>query len=148
VSQIIHTLHVGHADVHLDWMLGRSIIEVSLADPMPWRFRFTDSEGVTVECLWRIISPGRLMRTSLDHGHQFGLPAPVDAAREATAALADRAVTEVNLSSSTGDIQIRFEGDLLLEIIRDSSGYEGWQVYGPEGVCYAAHGDGFSTWTQ
>jgi Family of unknown function (DUF6188) len=129
-------------------MLGRSIIEVSLAEPAPWRFRFSDSEGITVECLWRIISDGRLTRTSLDHGHQFGLPAPVDAALEATATLVGRAVTDVHLHSGTGDIQVRFHGDLMLEIIRDSGGYEGWQVYGPGGICYAAHGGGFSTWTQ
>ena len=129
-------------------MLGRSIIEVSLADPLPWRFRFSDSEGITVECLWRIINGGRLTRTSLDHGHQFGLPAPVDAAVEATATLVGRAVTDVHLHLSTGDIQLRFDGDLMLEIIRDSGGYEGWQVYAPGGVCYAAHDGGFSTWTQ
>jgi hypothetical protein len=36
----------------------------------------------------------------------------------------------------------------LLEIIPDFAGYEAWQVYGPGGVCYAAHGGSFSTWTQ
>jgi Family of unknown function (DUF6188) len=146
VSRIIHTVRVEHVDVRLDWILGRSIIDVSLAEPVPWRFRFSDSEGITVECLWRIISGGRLTRTSSDHGHQFGLPAPVDAAREATAALADRTVTEVHLRSGTGDLQLRFDADLVLEIIPDFSGYEAWQIYGPGGVCYGAHGGSFSTW--
>jgi hypothetical protein len=78
--------------------------------------------------LWRIIERGRLARTSSDHGHQFGLPAPVDAAREATAALADRTVIEVHLRSDTGDLELRFDRHLLLQIIPDFSGYEAWQV--------------------
>ncbi|MFN2624284.1 MAG: hypothetical protein ABR611_15730, partial [Chthoniobacterales bacterium] len=140
MGRIIHTVRIEHADVRLDWMLGRAIIEVSLMKPSPWRFRFSDSEGITVECLWRIISRGQLTRTSSDHGHQFGLPAPVDAAAEATEAIVGRTVSDVYLRPETGDLQLRFEGDLALEIIPDFTGYEAWQVYGLGGVCYTVHG--------
>ena len=58
-------------------MLGRSIIEVSLSEPVPWQIDFSDTAGITVECLWRVISGDRSTRTSSDHGHQFGLPEPV-----------------------------------------------------------------------
>jgi Family of unknown function (DUF6188) len=148
MGQIIHITRIEHADVSLDWMRGRAIIEVSLMEPSLWRFRFSDSEGITVECLWRIIRRGHLTRTSSDHGHQFGLPAPVDAAAEAAEAIVGRTVRAVDLRPDSGDLQLRLEGDLALEIIPDFTGYEAWQVYGPEGVCYTVHGSSFSTWTQ
>ena len=148
MGRVIHTVHVGHAEVCLDWMLGRSIIEVALMEPVPWRFRFSDYECITTEHLWRLTSGGRLRRTSSDHRHQFGLPAPVDAAGEATALLADLTVSSVHLRPDTGDLQLQFDRGVVLEIITEFTGYEAWQVYGPEGVCYAAHGGSFSTWTQ
>ena len=129
-------------------MLGHSIIEVLLADPVPWVFRASDSECITTESLWRITSGGRLTRTSSDHRHQFGLPAPVDAAAEATAALADLRITEVHLRPDTGDLKLNFDRDVVLEIISEFTGYEARELYGPGGVCYAAHGGSFSKWTQ
>jgi len=39
----------------------------------------------------------------------------------------------------TGDIQLSFSDDFVMEILSNSSGYEAWQVYGPGGVCYCAH---------
>ena len=61
------------------WMKGRCITSVE-GDPHDnWTFRLSDGGIIGAHSPWRLISHGRVHVTSLDHGHQFGLPQPVDA---------------------------------------------------------------------
>ncbi len=48
-----------------------------------WAFRFSDRVTVTTQSIWRVLTADRIAVTSEGHQQQFGLPAPVDAAKRA-----------------------------------------------------------------
>jgi hypothetical protein len=88
-----------------------------------------------------MIADGRLVLTSEDHGHPFGLPAPVDAHAQAEARLTGRRVTGVRVRPETADLLLEFEGGLLFEALANSSGYEPWAFRAP-GIDLVALGGG------
>ena len=147
--RIINPTPVGYDAMDVSWIVGRVITDVSFHEPSLWRFSFGSAEHIAVECLWRIVRAGRIVLTGQDHGRSFGLPAPVDAARNAMEALSGARVTNAQLREATADIRLTFDTELCLEIIPDSCGYESWQLYTPSGRCYVAQGGGqLCTWTQ
>ena len=128
--------------IDLTWMVGRVVASVTLLEPLPWRFEFGENERLDVECLWRVLRDGRVLLTNEDHGQLFGLQSPVDSAQEAMKLLAGVPVTSVSIRATTADVAIRFQDGTELEIIPTSSGYESWQLRGPDGICYVATGGG------
>ena len=67
--------------IDVSLLVGRRLDDVSKRDTI-WVFTFSGGLGLDVQCLWRLVLAGRLKVTSEDHGHQFGLPAPVDCLTE------------------------------------------------------------------
>ena len=53
-----------------------------------WFFVFADDISIVTESPWRFLDQDRIIITSEDHGHQFGLPAPVDAGESVLAGIA------------------------------------------------------------
>jgi hypothetical protein len=95
MGRVIYPSAVGYKDIDLSWMAGRVIVAVSFDEPTLWSFAFGPEAGIGVECLWRIVEHGKVVLTGEDHGHQFGLPAPVDAVAKSTELLAGRHVSAV-----------------------------------------------------
>lgn len=93
-----------------------------------WVVAFDRDGSLVVACLWRLVESGRIRFTSADDGHQFGLPAPVDAAAEVNARLTGAAVEVVELRAGLLDLELRFDTGHAFQIIPDSSGYEAWQL--------------------
>jgi hypothetical protein len=108
--------------------LGRRFVEIERLEK-PWAFTFTDSVVLMVECLWRLLEGDRLVVTSEDHGHQFGLPAPVDAVACVQACLADAQVAGVEYREGTNDLRLIFASGRTLEVLPTSRGYEMWHLY-------------------
>lgn len=149
MSQIIYPQPIVYGAIDLSWMIGRQITEITFLEPTLWRFFVGSDEHLDVECLWRIVRGGHVVLTRGDHGQRFGLPAPVDAVRQAAGLLSGAAIVAVRLREATADIDVEFSGNLHLEVIPDSSGYESWQLYAPTGVCFVAQGGGqICTWTR
>lgn len=124
----------------VNWLTGRACTRVY--EHYPHNFSFEFGPGVLrVDCLWRIVAGGRLVRTSQDHGQWFGRPAPLDAYAEAESLLTGRRVAAVRIRQETADFVIEFDEGLLLELLSDSSGYEPWQLIAP-GVHLVAIGGG------
>lgn len=121
----------------MSWLAQRTFREL-VRDGHEWRFKFDDGVVINVECLWRLLKNDRLVRTSEDDGHQFGLPAPVDAAAEVNAALASRTLESTDPREGTGDLTLRFSGGHVLEFVTDSAGYEAWRAVYPGGCIVAA----------
>lgn len=92
-----------------------------------WAFDFQDDTGFAVGCHWRLISPDGIALTDEDDGQRFGLPEPVDAENKANALLGGATVTSATVDQLTADICLRFSNDLRLDVVNNSSGYEGWQ---------------------
>lgn len=102
---------------------------------LSWFLTFDDGSSIGTEGAWRLVTPAGVAVTSEDHGHQFGLPAPVDAGCVAKAALGDKIVERYALDERTGDLALHLGGDTTIEFLTLSSGYEGWRtVHGNQEV--------------
>jgi hypothetical protein len=113
----------------LSLLLGHRLDDVVKHD-YSWEFVFSDRVCLQVECLWRLVVSGRLVITSEDHGHQFGLPAPVDCLGELRQIIG-APVEDVKVRAGTIDITLDFGSGRALEVIPTSAGYEAWQVSAP-----------------
>jgi hypothetical protein len=111
----------------LDWLVGARFRSLIRRD-FDWAIEFQDAMNLTVGCLWRLIETGTIRYTSEDDGHQFGLPAPVDAANQVISRLTGAEVTEVQLRPGTLDLALKFSTGHVLEVIPVSSGYEAWRA--------------------
>jgi hypothetical protein len=125
--------------VNFDWLIGLACTGVSPSTEHSSAFRFGNATLV-VESLWRISRDGRLRRTSNDNGQRFGHQTAVDANSEATELLAGRRIAEVRVEPLRGDVVIRFDGEVILEVITDSAGYEAWTLSAPGRSLVAASG--------
>lgn len=113
----------------LKWLRGRTCARVFEHYPQNTTFEFGDAQ-LAADCWWRIIARGQVALTSADNGHQYGLPQPVQARREAVSILAKRKVVDA-LVVGTADVVITFEDDVRLEVLVGSSGYESWNLTAP-----------------
>lgn len=124
------------------WMVGEQITKISFSEPSQWFFYLGVNRSISVECPWRILNHGSIAVSHDDHNQKFGLPAPIDAVESASSLLVGVKIKKVEVREGTLDILIAFAGDLRVEIIPFSSGYEGWQVTCPSGHQVIAQGGG------
>lgn len=129
---------------HLDfrWMHGQHITDVLETSSVFWQFRLSNSGSITVESFWRLIREGRIAVTGDDHGQQFGLPEPIDAASRVLSILAGAVIQRVEIRDGTADLFIEFDPPFRLEVLSSSFAYESWQIYEPDGGCVVAQGGG------
>jgi hypothetical protein len=114
----------------LSLLLGHRLDDVRKHDSS-WEFAFSDRVDLQVECLWRFLVSGRIVLTNEDHGHQFGLPAPVDCLGELRRQVIGATVEDVKVRPGTIDITLTFGSGRTLEVIPTSAGYQAWQVNAP-----------------
>ena len=147
MSRIVYASAVTHKDVDLSWMIGCLITNVTFHEPNRWTFSLGKDRSLSVDCLWRLVAAQGTAVTSEDHNQRFGLPAPVDAASECLNLIAMSPISSVRLEELTADLTLALGGELSLEIVTTSSGYENWQVHDPNGANYVAGGNGqISVW--
>jgi hypothetical protein len=106
-----------------------------------WIFEFSTGFAVNVGAIWRLKDAQSIQVTSEDDGHQYGLPAPVDALARGNELLLGCTVSRVSVDDATGDLEAAFSNGIVLEILTNSSGYESWTVFS-EGEFWAAVGNG------
>jgi hypothetical protein len=111
----------------LAWLVGHSCQSLTRRE-FDWVLVFDRNAHLVIACLWRLIEAGRIRVTSSDDGHQFGLPAPMDAAAEVYGRIALATVEAVGLREGTLDLELRFNSGHIVQIIPDSSGYEAWNL--------------------
>ena len=114
-----------------------SRLSASVCVPYTWFFEFADDIAISTESPWRFMSAEGIVVTSEDHGHQFGLPAPVDAAERVLARVTGQAVVAASIIRRTGDLSIEFDQQLHLQFLQMSCGYESWRLHirGNETIC-------------
>lgn len=93
-----------------------------------WWFGLRGHGGLRVDCPWQILAEGRLARASGDHQQQYGLPAPIDAADDATQLLRGRRIEAISVDSASADLSLRMDGAVTLRALMDSTGYEAWHL--------------------
>ena len=142
----MRTLCTSRIDVgQFDWLNQHQLTAVSRRE-CDWVFSFSDGVSLVVACLWRLIDHGRIKRANPDDGHQFGLPAPVDAERELNELIGKSRLVAVELRDGTLDLRLTFENGRVLEIIPDSSGYEAWTLQRADQQYIAVGGGSLAVW--
>lgn len=106
---------------------GASLRSVEQTD-YSWFFSFGDGLAIGTESPWRLVTPDGIAVSSDDHGHQFGLPSPVDAADRVMSRLASHLVLAVSVDAKTGDLLVSFADKSHLQFLQMSCGYESWRV--------------------
>jgi hypothetical protein len=112
----------------LDWLTQHRFVAITRRE-YDWLFELDGQVSIVVGCLWRLLHDGHVCLTSLDDGHQFGLPAPIDSVNQLNPRLTNTVVSDVELRDGTLDLRITFDDRHVLEIIPDSSGYEAWSTH-------------------
>lgn len=116
-------------------LVGEQLRSVEKRD-FSWFFGFSGEVSLATETFWRLINEDRIVVTSEDHGHQFGLPEPVDAA-SVLSSIVGRSVEGAGIDASSGDLTIEFSGHVRLQLLQMSGGYESWRLscLGSETIC-------------
>jgi hypothetical protein len=83
------------------------------------------------DCLLRFVGNDGAFITGEDHGHKFGLSEPFDAEAQISKYILGKTIAEIELRDDRGDLTLRIDGGQL-ELICSSSGYENWQLNGPD----------------
>lgn len=105
--------------------VGKRCTEI-VRNEFSWTFAF-EAGAVTATCTWRVLHDGGIVLTSSDDGHQFGLPAPLDA-QEAAQVLVGQRVTAVQVAPLTSDMRITLNYDTVVELLNHSASYEAWEA--------------------
>ena len=96
-------------------------------DGFNWIFHFEDGIVVQASGFWRLLKDGEINLVSRDHGHQFGLPKPVDLQELVNGRCRGQKALELKVNDNTGDLQVIMSAGLVLEIFISSTGYETYQ---------------------
>jgi hypothetical protein len=135
VDQIAANL-IGHTLSDIEWRENN------------WLFLFSTGAELRIECLWRIVSDGRILFAESDDGQQFGRPVPVDGRFESRRLLLGKPIDGVRIRPDTADLTVVMNDATLLELWSNSSGYEAWEFYDTEGFHAVAMGGGrLATWS-
>ena len=111
-------------------LISRPLLSVEKKD-QSWFFTFGSDVQVITESPWRLISQKAIEVTSEDHGHPFGLPQPIDAAKRLRSQIGGRIVAAASIDPPTGDLNVEFSDDLTMEFLQMSCGYESWRLNAP-----------------
>lgn len=106
-----------------------------------WVFNFENDVAVSSEGFWRLLQDQEIVWVSMDHGHKFGLPAPVDLVNEVNMRLLGTALQEIEICEGTGDLKLRLSSGYMIEIFIASTGYETWN-FSINGKHYIGMGGG------
>jgi hypothetical protein len=93
-------------------------------DADSWSFIFADKIGVVVSGFWRLLEKNQILLVSLDHGHKFGLPKPLDLSEEIKKLLSGKNLIKIHVDKDTADLTLTLTDHFKLQVYIASSGYE------------------------
>jgi hypothetical protein len=137
------------SSIDLRWILGSSVASYSYFEPDFWVLSLSGGGSISTQSVWRLLMSDGMAVSSADHGHPFGLPAPVDAAARALLVTSTSVIVEAHVDPRAPDLLAQFENGAVLQVLATSIGYECWQVCEPSGACTVVDGSrNASTWTE
>ena len=92
-----------------------------------WVFSFGADTWLVVESPWRLVTATGIALTASDDQQVFGLGAPFNVEVQSNGLFEGKTVASLSVDRITADIRVAFDDDLRLDVLHDSSGYEGWQ---------------------
>ena len=110
-------------------------------DGESWHFIFDNKIWITSSGFWRLLKSNKIVSISLDNGHQFGLPEPLDLVQELNNILTGKKLLKIVVENDTSDINLFISDDIKIEIFISSTGYETYE-FGIENKRYIGLGSG------
>ncbi len=148
-AKVVEVRAIELVDVHLEWMVGQSIVAFSFYEPNLWSMLLSGGGWISTQDPWRLLATDRMIVGSSEHGHSYGLPEPVDAVATAMAETAGAAIVEARIGEAAPDLFVRFANGIVLEILTTSMAYECWTVRDAAGICVVIRGSRTAgTWTD
>ena len=123
----------------VDLLTNRTVEEFAIGEQGVCFITLSGSISLTQEALLRYVGRSGVFISAEDHGHQFGLPAPYDAEQEIRGSILGKVIRRVDVSRDTGDVTLILD-DGRIEIICKSSGYEAYQIHGPNNLIIVGQG--------
>ncbi len=122
-------------------LVGMRLRSVEVNGPV-WSFVFDDDISILDVAPWRLLDGERIVVTSEDHEHPFGLPVPVDAVERVLAVVSRKTVVAAYITRTTSDLIVDFGENVHLQCLQMSCGYESWRlaVHGSETICTGGGG--------
>jgi hypothetical protein len=96
-------------------------------DSDTWYFYFANNIFASSTGFWRLLKANRINLVSFDHGHQFGLPQPVDLSERLTKQLTGKKLTEIRVDKDTADLTLVISEYIKIQIFIASTGYESYE---------------------
>lgn len=93
-------------------------------DGESWNFIFDDKIWAASSGFWRILVSNKISIVSSDHGHQFGLPRPLDLEEEIINLLSGKTLIQIEVDNDTADLTLLITDDIKIQIFISSTGYE------------------------
>ncbi len=94
-----------------------------------WLFEFSQGDVICTESEWRLVTTEGVHVTSEDHGHRFGLAAPVDALERVRIIIGSDPVIQAIHEANTGDLFVKFADQRYFQFLQLSCGYESWRLF-------------------
>ncbi len=113
--------------IELKWIIERRIKNIGKQDYTLF-FDFDNRDSITTESTWRLVTEEGIKAASDDHGHQFGLPAPLDVIEVVKKTIGQQTIKKYDIDPRTGDLSLHFEDNGELQFLNLSSGYESWHI--------------------
>jgi hypothetical protein len=149
MGHIVKAVPVVLEEVHLAWLVGRTVTDWNFHEPTLWVVLFSAGGYVQTDGLWRLLKDRRIIASSEDHMQQFGLPQPVDSGADARSHTLHSTVLTAQIGDQAPDLRITFDNECVLEFIVSSQGHECWQMCDPDGVATVVTGSRHaSTWQE
>jgi hypothetical protein len=115
-------------------LLGFAILEHGFCS-----MSLSDGYSMSAETLCRFVGENGDFISSQDDGQMFGLTEPYGAAEKINKAIKGKEIKKADLTEDTGDLTLFVDGGRL-EIICNSSGYECYQLNGPDNLIIVGRG--------
>ncbi|MBI4833731.1 MAG: hypothetical protein HY811_02770 [Planctomycetes bacterium] len=123
--------------------IGREITKIIFQkESLDWLFVFNEDAFVRVSTPWRIIDTKQIRQASGDEGHIYGLPKPVNVAKNVMEMLKGKKIIDFNNDIITADLVFEFEGGIKIQTFGNSAGYEPWDIQFKNGDMYFATAGG------
>lgn len=109
------------------FMVGKRVCSISQVGTSTMIFIEFDCVKLNVECFWRLRESNRMIITSEDKKRP-DYNWSIDPIEEIQRILTEKHICSCHLLKDSEDLFIQFENDIWLDVIRDSTMYESWQI--------------------
>ena len=127
------------------WLVGSEIESIEVSEEELWDFEVRPAGSFQTQNPWRLLRGDVLEVTSSEHGHQYGLPEPINSAKLTKSKVSGLAIESVTMPAKSGDLILTFEEGFSLEIRALFRGYDSWHAIDPEGNRVSMNGIGKAT---